>query len=129
MTLPCYDYYGFLVNSGAVLVTIQDDKMLEELIENKRKGICGRKVDRFVNSKENSISNSNSNNNSNGNYQSNSSNISNSANCDLRSNWYIDANNLCCLALMQKLLYKDFVFTAASLDAILNKDDDFNYGY
>ena len=47
-----------------------------------------------------------------------------------RSIWYIDANNLYGYAMMQKLPYKDFQFTATTtLDTILNTPDDSDHGY
>ena len=41
-----------------------------------------------------------------------------------RSIWYIDANNLYGYALMQKLPYKDFEYSNAILDKVLNTSDD-----
>ena len=44
--------------------------------------------------------------------------------------WYKDANNLYGYAMMQKLPYKDFLFTTATtLDTILNTPDDSDHGY
>ena len=43
--------------------------------------------------------------------------------------WYIDANNLYGYALMQKVPYKDFSFSDATLDEVLNTPDDSDYGY
>ena len=43
--------------------------------------------------------------------------------------WYIDANNLYSYALMQKLPYKDFSFSDATLDKVLKTSDDSDYGY
>ena len=43
--------------------------------------------------------------------------------------WYIDANNLYGYAMMQKLPYKDFMFTTTSLDYILNTPDDSDHVY
>ena len=48
---------------------------------------------------------------------------------DQRSIWYIDANNLYGYALMQKLPYKDFEYSNATLDKVLNTSDDTDYGY
>ena len=48
---------------------------------------------------------------------------------DQRSIWYIDANNLYGYALMQKLPYKDFEYSNATLDKVLNTSDDSDYGY
>ena len=58
-------------------------------------------------------------------------------NSDGKSIWYIDANNLYCYAMMQKLPYKDseFITTTALdprsgfLDVILNTPDDSDHGY
>ena len=46
-----------------------------------------------------------------------------------RSVWYIDANNLNALALMQKLPCKDFEYSNTTLDKALNTSDDSNCGY
>ena len=46
-----------------------------------------------------------------------------------RSIWYIDANNLNGYALMQKLPYKDFEYSNATLDKVLNTSDHSDYGY
>ena len=43
--------------------------------------------------------------------------------------WYIDAENLYSYALMQKLQYKDFEYSNATLDKVLNTSDDSDYGY
>ena len=48
---------------------------------------------------------------------------------DQRSIWYIDANNLYGYALMQKLPYKDFEYSNATLDTVLNTSEDSGYGY
>ena len=67
----------------------------------QRGGICGIMGDRYIN------------------------------NSDGKSVGYIDANNLYNYAMMQKLPYKDFQFTATTttLDAILNTPDDSDHGY
>ena len=46
-----------------------------------------------------------------------------------RSIWYIDDNNLYDYALMQKLPNKDFEYSNATLDKVLNTSDDSDYGY
>ena len=54
--------------------------------------------------------------------------------CDIYVNqsnssiWYIDANNLCGYAMMQKLP-NDFIYTTTSLDSKLNTPDDTDHGY
>ena len=46
-----------------------------------------------------------------------------------RNIWYIDANNIYGCAMMQKLPYKDFMFTTTTLETILNTPDDIDHGY
>ena len=46
-----------------------------------------------------------------------------------KSIWNIDANNLYRYALMQKLPYKNFVYSNSTLDEVLNTPDDSDYGY
>ena len=48
---------------------------------------------------------------------------------DQRSILYIGANNVYGSALMQKLPYKDFEYSNATLDKVLNTSDDSDYGY
>ena len=48
---------------------------------------------------------------------------------DQWSIWYIDANNLYCFAMMQKLPYKDLKYSNTSLDDISNTPDDSYNGY
>ena len=46
-----------------------------------------------------------------------------------RSMWFIDDNNLYGYALMQKLPHKDFEYSNATLEKVLNTSDDSHYGY
>ena len=46
-----------------------------------------------------------------------------------RNIWYIDANNLYGYAVMQKLPYKDFIYTNTPLDEIIKTPDDSDHGY
>ena len=100
VSLTGYSYYFWLMISGFSLDTIQDKQMLDDFIEAKRGGLCGIMGDRFINS---SINN--------------------------RNIWYIDVNNLYAWAMMQKLPYKDFMYSTASLDDILYTTDDSDHGY
>ena len=43
--------------------------------------------------------------------------------------WYIDANKLYGYSMMQKLPYKDFIYTTTSLDEIMNIQNDSDHGY
>ena len=43
--------------------------------------------------------------------------------------WYTDAKNLYGCAMMQKLLYTNFIYTTTSLDEIMNAPDDSDHGY
>ena len=90
--------------------------MLDDFVEAKRGGICGVMGDRYIN---NGNGNGDGKGNGNGNDNSNSN----------RFIWYIDANNLYCYAMIQKLPYKDFEYTDTSLDTILNTSDDSDNGY
>ena len=74
--------------------------MLEDFIEAKRGGICGIMGDRYINSIESN-----------------------------KSIWYKDADNLYGHAMMQKLPWKDFKYSSASLDGIINTPEDSDYGY
>ena len=46
-----------------------------------------------------------------------------------RSFWYINSNNLFGWEMMKKLPYKDFKYSATSLDDILNTPDDIDRGF
>ena len=96
------------MSSGVTLDTLQDKQMLDNFVEAKRGGICGIMGDRIVNNGETGMK-------------------------SLKRNiWYIDANNLYCYAMMQKLSYKDFQFTTTTtttLDTILNTPDNSDHGY
>ena len=93
------------MSSGVTLDTLQDKQMLDDFVEAKRGVICGIMGDRKVNNGETGMEAHN------------------------RNIWYIDANNLYGYANMQKLPYKDFQFTATSVDYILNTPDDSYHGY
>ena len=100
VSLPGYSFDCWLKSSGVTLDTLQDKQMLDYFVGALRGGICGTMGDRLV-----SISKSN------------------------KIFWYIDANNLCGYAMMQKLPYKDFKYSDSSLDKILNTPDDSDHGY
>ena len=104
-SLPGYSFDCWLMSSRVTLDTLQDKQMLDNFVEAKRGSICAIMDDRIVNNGETGIKSHN------------------------RNIWYIDANNLYGYAMMQKLPYKDFKFTTASLDAILNTPDDSDHGY
>ena len=106
-SLPGYSFDCWLMSSGVTLDTLQDKQMLDDFVGAKRGGICGIMGDRYVND---SVGKS-------------------MAKHDRRSIWYIDANNLYSYAMMQKLPYEDFQFTATTLDAILYASDDSDHGY
>ena len=100
ISLPGYSFDCWLMSSGVTLDTLQDKQMLDDFVEAKKGGICGKMGDRIVNNGETGMKFHN------------------------RNIWYIDANNLYGYAMMQKLPYKDFQFTTTSLDYILNTPDD-----
>ena len=79
--------------------------MLDYFVEAKTGGICGIMGDRIVNNGETGTKSHN------------------------RNIWYLDANNLYGYAMMQKLPYKDFKFTATTLDTTVNTPDDSDHGY
>ena len=82
------------MSSGVTLDTLQDKQMLDDFVGAKRGGICGIMCDRYINRQSRFADN-----------------------CDGKSIWYIDANNLYGHAMMQKLPYKDFEFiTTTTLD-------------
>ena len=93
------------MSSGVTLDTLQDKQMLDDFVEAKRGGICGIMGDSMVTNGETGIK------------------------FHTRNIWYIDANNLYCYAMMQKLPYKDFQFTTTTLDTILNTPDDSAHVY
>ena len=74
--------------------------MLDDLIEAKRGGICDIKGNRLVNTSEKN-----------------------------KTIWYFDPNQIYGWAMMQKLLHKDFKYTATSPDNILNTPDNSDFGY
>ena len=100
ISLPGYSFYCFLKLSNVELDTIQDEQILKDFISAMRGGICGVMGDRYIGSQSQSQ----------------------------KSIWYIDANNLYGYALMQKLPYKDFEYSNATLDKVLNTSDDSDYG-
>ena len=83
-----------------------------------RGGICGVMADRYIRTQSQSQS-----------QRSIREPHSHMAEHDLRSIWYLDANNLYGYALMQKLPYKDFEYSNTTLDEVLNNSDDSDYGY
>ena len=109
------------MSSGVTLDTLQDKQMLDDFVGAKRGGICGIMGDRYINRRSRFTDNSDG--------KSIREPASRMAEHDQRSIWYIDANNLYGYAMMQKLPYKDFQFTATTLDAILNTPDDSDHGY
>ena len=94
------------MSSGLTLDTLQDKQMLDVFVEGKRGGICGLKGDRIVNNGETGMKSHN------------------------RNIWYVDANNLIGYAIIQKLPFKDFLFTTTTttLETILNTPDDSDHG-
>ena len=128
VSLNGYSFDCCLMSTAVTLDTLQDNQMLDDFVEAKRGGICGKMGDGYIN-------------NGNGNGDGNSNDIDNgnnniNSNCDTwtkthsnRSIWYLNANNLCGYAMMQKLPYKDFEYSFKSLDAILNTADDSDHGY
>ena len=80
VSLPGCRLDCWLMSSGVILVTLQDNQMLDDFDEAKGGGICGIMGDRLVNREP-------------------ASRI-----------WYIDANNLYGYAMMQKLPFKDFEY-------------------
>ena len=113
ISLPGYSSDCFLKLSQVELDTLQDEQMLKDFISAIKGGICGDMGNRYVYS----------------NGQSQSHNRRQMAGHDQRSIYYIDANNLYGYALMQKLPYKNFVYSNVTLDEVLNTDDDSDYGY
>ena len=105
ISLPGYSFDCFLKLSDVELDTIQDEQILKDFISAMRGCICGVMGDRYFRSQSQSQSQSQ------------------------RSLWYIDANNLYGYALMQKLPYKDFEYSNATLDKVLSTSDDSDYGY
>ena len=85
-----------------------------------RGGICGVMGNRYIRSQSQSQRQS---------QRSIREPASQMAEHDRRSIWYIDAKNLYGYALMQKRPYKDFEYSYATLDKILNNSDDSDYGY
>ena len=123
VSLPGYSFDGCLMSSGVALDTLQVKQLLDDFVEAKRGDICGIMGDRYFNNGNgNSNSNSNSDNNSN-------NNSNNKSNDNGKTIWYIDANNLCGYAMMQKLPYMDFKYSDTSIDVILNTTDDRDHGY
>ena len=120
VSLPAYNFYGWVMSSGVTLDTLQDEQMLDYFVGAKRDGICGIMGDRYVNRQSRFTDNSD--------VKSISEPASQMAKHDQRYIWYIDANNLYGYAMMQKLPYKDFQFTT-TLDAILITPDDSDHGY
>ena len=76
------------MSSSVTLDTLQNKQMLDDFVGAKRGGICGIMGDRYIN-RCNRFADSS----------------------DGKSIWYIDANNLCGYARMQKLPFKDFYYS------------------
>ena len=116
ISLPDYSFDCFLKLSNVELDTIQDEQILKDFISAMRGGICGVMGDRYIRSQSQS-------------QKSIRETASPMAEHDQRSIWYIDANKLYGYALMQKLPYKDFEYSKATLDKVLSTLDDSDYGY
>ena len=135
VSLPGYSFGCWLMSSGVTLDTLQDKQMLDDFFDAKRGVICGIMGDRYINNQGTCFADSNTNTNANINDNTNtntSTNTNNNTNDKVinRNIWYIDANNPCGYAMMQKLPYKDFEFiTTITLDVILNTTDDSDHGY
>ena len=130
VSLPGYSFDCWLMSSGVRLDSLQDKQMLDDFVGAKRGGICGIMGDRYVNSETWTKSHRQSRFTDNSDGKSIREPASQMAEHDRRSIWYIDANNLCGYAMMQKLPYKDFQFTTTTtLDVILNTPDDSDHGY
>ena len=130
ISLPGYSFDCFLKLSNVELDTIQDGQILKDFISAMRSGICGVMGDRYIRSQ----SQSQSQNQSQRSIREPASQMAEHSETwtkshDRRSIWYIDANNLYGHALMQKLPYKDFEYSNATLDKVLNTSDDSDYGY
>ena len=108
ISLPGNSFDCFLKLSNVELDTIQDEQILKDFISAMRGGICGVMGDRYISSQSQSQ----------GSIREPASQI-----------WYINANNLYGYALMQKLPYKDFEYSNATLDKVLNNSDGSDYGY
>ena len=104
ISLPGYSFDCFLKLSNVELDTKQDEKILKDFIRAMRGSICGVMGDRYISNQIQGYSQSQ------------------------RSIWYTDANNLYGYALMPKLPYKDFEYSNANLDKVLNTSDDSDYG-
>ena len=125
ISLPGYSFDCFLKLSQVELDTIQDEKLLKNIISAIRVGICG------------DMGNGYFNNNSQSEHQNQSDSYSHNisfnnrqmAGRDRRSIWYFDANNLYSHALMQNLPYKDFSLKDTTLDEVLNTSGDSSYCY
>ena len=118
ISLPSYSFDCFLKLSKVELDTIQDKQILKDFISAMRGGICGVMGDRYIRSQSQSQS-----------QRFIGEPASQMAEHDRRSIWYIDANNLYGYALLQTLPYKDFEYSNANLDKVLNTSDDSDYGY
>ena len=124
ISLSGYSFDCFLKLSNVELDTIKDEQILKDFISAMRGGICGVMGDRYIRSQsqsQRSIREPASQMAEHGEAWTKSH--------DRRSIWYIDANNSYGYALMQKLPYKDFEYSNATLDKVLNTSDDGDYGY
>ena len=115
ISLPGYSFDFFLKLSNVELDTIQDEQILKAFISAVRGGICSVLGDRYIRSQSQS-------------QRSIREPASQMADDDQRSIWYIDAYILYGYAPMQKLPYKDFKYSNATLNKVLNTSDDSDYG-
>ena len=121
ISLPGYSFDCFLKLSNVELDTIQDEQILKDFISAMRCGISGVMGDRYIRSQSQRSIREPA-------WLATSRARSQMAEHDRKSIWYIDANNLYCYALMQKLPYKDFEYSNATLDKVLYTSDDSDYG-
>ena len=124
ISLPGSSFDCFLKLSNLELDTIQDEQKLKDFISAMRGGICGVMDDWYIRIQSQSQRS----------IREPASQIAEHGEAwtkshDRRSIWYIDANNLYGYALMQELPYKDFEYSNATLDKVLNTSDDKEYGY
>ena len=128
ISLPGYNFDCFLKLSHLELDTIQDEQILKDFISAMRGGICGVMGDRYISNQSQGYSQSQRSIREPASQMAEHGEEWTKSN-DPRSIWYIDANNLYGYALMQKLPYKDFENSNATLDKVLNTSDYSDYGY
>ena len=127
-SLPGYSFDCFLKLSNLELDRIQDEQILKDVISAMRGGICGAIGDRYIRSQSQSQIQSQRSIREPASQMAKHDEALKKSH-DQRSIWYIDANNLYDYALMQKLPYKHFEYSNATLDKVLNTSDDRDYGY